>query len=142
MSDIFTIGAILFGAWAIVSIILLVVAKSEGNEEKASDSSISLFAAAIFCIGCILLANHLSVRCGNCDVVVTTRYCQECGEYTGIHYGDCPNCGEYTDKDYCGNCGTYQMPEKELNKKDESNSTTSENKENHESQKESNSFVN
>ena len=128
------------------------VYRRSGMRDRAADIGMQLWyekqqrnhimAISSFCIGCILLANHLSVRCENCNSVVTTRYCQECGEYTGIHYGDCPNCGEYTDKDYCGNCGTYQIPKSESNKKDESNSTTSENKENHEPQKESNSFIN
>ena len=78
------------------------------RDYNAELQSFALAGVAIGIAACVFIGTlvfYPQKHCPNCDVVVTTPYCEQCGEQIDATV-TCSTCGEKLDTPFCGNCGT------------------------------------
>lgn len=71
--------------------------------QRAQTILMCLFVAAM--VSVLVISLKQRPHCPNCDAVVTTPYCEQCGEQIDATI-TCSSCGEKLDTPFCGNCGT------------------------------------
>ena len=117
------IPAIVFGTLSIVSLVTMIIVLFLPTEKLQSCKLFNWIQPEVFMsIGLVCFISFAIIfgvclcnRCDNCNRIVMSAYCNQCGAknenfedrvVNTTNYNICPNCQEIRYTPYCGDCGT------------------------------------
>ena len=96
-------------ALAIIFVVRFLHSCWDCDAEMQEKNGIAILLCIVLCIAIGWLGWSTTEHCPNCKAVVTSAYCEQCGEQMDI--STCPGCGAECDTPYCGECGTPMVQE-------------------------------